>query len=154
MRHLTLTRTETSQEGTFGTLSINGEEFCVTGEPPWRDNRESISCIPSGDYTVGFHRSPKFGEVCLLHDTTPRTWILIHQGNWCGDAQAGYISDTYGCVLVGRKVGEANGQRCVIPSAPAFRDLMKRLWSQEGDKGDPWDLEIKWDGELEKPVRL
>ena len=151
MRSLTLLRTETGLEGTFGTLSIDGEKLCVTGEPPWRDNKESISCIPSGHYSLTRHDSPKFGDCCLVSPTSPRSHILVHRGNWCGDAQAGYISDTYGCIIVGRHQGNAREQRCVIASAPAFRDLMKRLWSESND---PWTLTIKWEGALEKSVRL
>ena len=41
-RRIVLTRTETSDEGTFGVATINGEEICKTAEPPWRQSGERV----------------------------------------------------------------------------------------------------------------
>ena len=63
--------------------------FCDTLEPTWRDYAHGAykvkgrSAIPEGRYAVVISWSPKFGQ-----------WLRIHTGNT--------VSDTEGCILVGK----------------------------------------------------
>ena len=146
MRQLILTRTHESDEGTFGSLaSKDGRLLVHTGECPWRDNAPYKSCVPEGSYFVNRHNSPKFGDCCILSPTEPRSLILIHLGNYCGDVDKGYRSDVQGCIVVGmgrRKLqGKRGPQDCVAQSRVAFNALMRHLWA---DSEDPWGLEIIW----------
>lgn len=100
----TLTRTETSTAGTFGTLTIDGKSW-RTGELPWVDNKPSMSCIPPGTYQVEVVKSPKFGPDTYEIKAVPdRSHVLIHAGNFCGDISCGLKSDVEGCILLGKDV--------------------------------------------------
>ena len=107
----------------IGTLSVKDLGIiCYTLERGWNNNAPSISCIPAGKYLMERTESFKFGktfEVCKVPD---RTHILIHPGNTIGD--------TEGCILVGHKVGELNGQPALLHSRKAFRRLMTILEPQ------------------------
>lgn len=132
---LTLTRIETSDQGTFGKLE--GMDFMLyTAELPWRGNARKISCIPCGMYHVEPYSSPKFRNVYHLLDVPHRDGILIHTGNYAGDTSKGYRSDVEGCILLGLKLGYLNNQRAVLSS----RDAMTRFRAFVGN--DPFDLLI------------
>lgn len=65
---LTLTRTEKTKDYTMGRLEIDGEHFCDTLEPTWRDlgpgrpghKIAGRTAIPDGRYPVAVTWSPKF----------------------------------------------------------------------------------------------
>lgn len=58
--------------------------------------------IPAGKYWVTKYDSPRFKrQVLLLHDVPKRSYIEIHHGN--------FYSDTEGCILVGDKHTDING---------------------------------------------
>ena len=76
--------------------------YCTTIEPPWKDNQHSISCIPTGVYTVTPCNSPKHGACFLVLDVPGRSAIEIHAGN--------FVQNTEGCLLVGRDLtSDMNG---------------------------------------------
>ena len=102
MIHMTLTRKETSAEGTFGLLESEALQM-HTGELPWRDNARSISCIPPGEYLCVSHISPKHGHCFWLQDVPGRSEILIHAANWMGDKALGFKSNLEGCIAIGMK---------------------------------------------------
>lgn len=148
-RRLTLVRRTTGDHGTFGSLQIEwGTLHLATGECPWRDNQPNVSCIPAGTYQLTRNSSPRFGDGCIISPTHPRTHILIHRGNFCGDVEKGLHSDVKGCVIVGTGTGTLRyggvDQQAVVHSADAFGELMRRLW-KDGDKA--WELEISWAGD-------
>jgi len=116
-----LVRQRRSDQGTEGVL-VFSNWWLNTIELPWRDNRRNVSCIPSGRYFVKWAWS-KFGLVPHVLDVPNRSGILIHVGNWAGDREKGYRSDTYGCILVGLRRGELFGQRAVLMSSHAFAKL-------------------------------
>ena len=60
-----LRRGPSGDDGTLGVLALEGGPELRSMEPPWRDNRRNLSCIPPGEYDVHPHRSPRFGA-CLL----------------------------------------------------------------------------------------
>ena len=100
---LTLQRTKKRKRFTLGALSIEGEPFCDTLEPTWRDiglggkgrKIRGRTAIPEGRYAVAVTRSPQFnGEwLPLLLHVPGFAGIRIHAGNTA--------ADTEGCILVG-----------------------------------------------------
>jgi len=92
VKELNLDRRPT-ERATPGHLFFDGRFLCYTLEPPWKDNKTSISCIPDGDYTCMWHNSPRFGWLYTVLDVPGRTNIHIHVGNT--------LEDTYGCILPG-----------------------------------------------------
>ena len=101
---LTITRDpmpEDPEAPTMGTMEADGliGSPLATLEPPWRDNRVDVSCIPEGDYVLVFLRSPKFEDALMPHllAVPGRTEVMIHVGN--------YPVDTKGCILVGMERG-------------------------------------------------
>ncbi len=133
---MTLTRDETGIDGTFGTLSF-GEDVHQTCEPPWKDNRARLSCIPPGTYRIRLHQSPRFGRTALVVGTEPRTHILTHAGCVGGDTERGRHTHTLGCVLQGMRRGwlTVNGhrQRAVLVSRVAVRRFLDWLESVGGE---------------------
>ena len=71
-----------------------------TLERPWVFNERKVSCIPTGQYLVKRHISPKFGQCFKIQDVKGRSDILIHSGN--------VVADTIGCVLVGLTKGSVD----------------------------------------------
>lgn len=139
MRSARLYRTETSAQGTFGLLETDdGEKYC-TGELPWRLNEQGKSCIPPGSYVCKLQPSAHFKrKLYHLQDVPGRTDVMIHSGNFCGDADQGFKSDVLGCILEGESVGDIDGQRAVLRSADALADFMA------GMDGEDFTLEVAW----------
>ena len=118
-----LIRTESGNEGTFGKLIAANKVFS-TVEPPWEDNEHDVSCIPYGEYKCEITHSHKYGRVYEVKDVEGRTHILMHWGNWGGDKELGFISDTDGCIIVGQERGVINGQKAVAKSRLALNKFM------------------------------
>lgn len=142
MKFAVLIRGETSEEGTFGTLTVlNTGWSCATAELPWRENRRNISSIPGGLYEASYlarSASGRFRSVYHLHDVDNRGGILIHAGNVAGDAQRGYKTNSNGCILVGQRRGMLWNQKAVLASRLALKELVRQL------EGEPMKLLI-WD---------
>ena len=130
MRVATLVRTRSSDQGTFGTLYLDdGGRYC-TAEPPQRDNRRGVSCIPAGKYACTYlprSASGKYRAVYHVREVPGRGGILIHNGNLAGDASKGYQTHSQGCILIGKQRGALQGQEAVLASKPALRELTGRL---------------------------
>ena len=89
----------------MGTLAVDGEPFCDTLEPTWRDighgrpgkKVEGRTAIPEGRYPVVITYSPKFDKwLPLLLHVPMFEGIRIHAGNTA--------EDTAGCILVGENL--------------------------------------------------
>lgn len=130
MRTATLTRIDSSALGTFGWLR-EGELRLRSLELPWHDNQPRISCVPPGKYICRWHQSPSKGWVYRLDGTAPRSEILIHVGNWAGDADKGYRSDSNGCILLGCERGIINGQMGITQSRAALQALADHFVLQD-----------------------
>lgn len=125
-----LNRIHCGQQSTLGVLTVYyglTEVFrCCTLELPWKNNEHSVSCIPNGDYVVGFRKpTPKFQYPHYqVRDVENRSGILIHRGN--------YTTDVRGCILVGTDWGDLNkdGQTDIKNSAIA----LNRLYEAIGEK--------------------
>ncbi|MBQ5937799.1 MAG: hypothetical protein IJL50_08170 [Bacteroidaceae bacterium] len=113
---LTLTRIAKRKKYTIGRLSVDGEGFCDTLEPTWRDYAHGAykikgrSAIPEGRYAVVISYSPKFRAwlpILLGGPEFNKRWqgIRIHAGN--------SAKDTQGCILVGenKQVGRVLNSR-------------------------------------------
>jgi len=152
LKRVSLIRTETDDQGTFGKLSIDNFK-CYTVELPWRNNEKGKSCIPHGLYIFRWSKSPKHGE-CFEADPSDnapgRTDIQIHSANWAGSVDAGYISQLEGCIAPGRAItmleipGGGKKQKGVAGSKDATRAFEAIL------KKESFELEITW----EKSVKL
>jgi hypothetical protein len=118
MEKLDIFRLEKSRSGTFGVLRVDGEVFCVTLEPPDLGNLPEVSCIPAGEYVCRRVESPSFGTTFEIGGVPGRDHILFHQGN--------VVSDTRGCVLLGRSFGMLGAERAVVQSRPTFREFLDR----------------------------
>lgn len=136
-----LTRTDSSDQGTFGTLRVptaQGELVLRSGELPWRQNRRSGSCIPAGTYRCLWTTSAKFPAGTYELQAVPnRDGIRIHSANLMGDATKGYAAQVEGCIALGDRLGELGDQAAVLNSRTAvqrFETLMGR---------QPFDLELR-----------
>lgn len=130
-----LIRTDSSDEGTFGVL-IYPDGYMYTGELPWRGNKSNISCIPEGRYAVRVRTSPKYGRVYHVTGVPGRSYILLHQGNFCGNRDLSYRTNVAGCILLGLKRGRLYGQQAVCSSRIARTRLETRM------NFEPFELEV------------
>lgn len=65
-------------DGTNGEVYHAGTLVCHAIELPWRDNEESVSCIPEGKYALAKRYHPHYGWHLHVQDVPQREWILIH----------------------------------------------------------------------------
>lgn len=123
---ITLKRDKKRKHYTLGTLSIEGEPFCSTHEPTWRDigpggkGRKVLgkTAIPEGRYPLYVTRSPKFGQwLPLLLHVPQFKGVRIHAGNTA--------EDTEGCILVGYASDKYPGR--LLDSRLWLHRLLRRL---------------------------
>jgi hypothetical protein len=119
---------------TTGTLTVYDEETgeevfkCRTLELAWLDNASNVSCIPEGFYDVVPRTSPKYGNHLHISEVPNRSLILIHYGNYAGSMNPNTgRSDIRGCVLVGEKLIDINGDSIadITNSKKTMSKLMK-----------------------------
>lgn len=120
---LLIERIDDSGIQTIGRLYVlddnNGVKYdCPTLELPWKENSQSISCIPEGEYDVVKRFSQRFKNHFHITNVPGRSYILIHAGN--------FYTDIRGCVLVGRDLKDLNrdGHIDVKDSGSAMADLL------------------------------
>jgi hypothetical protein len=104
---------------------------CYIAEPPWRDNRRGVSCIPAGEYVVRPRQSPRYGLVFHVKNVEGRSWILHHSGNYAGDTEKGLKSHTMGCLLHGKAIGWLGEQLAVLNSRMAIREFQLKTDMQD-----------------------
>lgn len=106
MKIATLVRGPSSDDGTFGKLATDdGSVSVVTGELPYRDNQENISCINPGSYICKNQWSNKHGRnLYHLQDVDGHTNVEIHAANWMGDTALGKKCQLLGCIAPGERV--------------------------------------------------
>ena len=130
MQTVTIFRIKKSDHGMEGLVCTPYGFTCYSIEPPDRNNRLRISCIPAGVYTVKIRQSPKYGTIFHVTGVDGRTYILEHWGNWAGDRKKKLRSHSNGCLLFGMKRGWLAGQRAVLHSRTAIRKFMKVMGNQ------------------------
>lgn len=123
MRTVTLRRTITGAVGTFGELATDRGLKLKTAELPSKHNEPHLSCIPPGRYKVEWDTSPHFGECYHVRNVPGRSNILIHKGNWAGDKTKGLKCSVEGCILVGKEIGQVEGQVGVKNSTNALKEF-------------------------------
>ncbi len=132
-----LTRLETSNQGTFGVLTLDSHKW-FTGELPWKGNQSQISCIPKGLYFANWQYSPRFKKMMFgIGPVEGRSGIRIHPANLMGDASKGYRAQLNGCIALGQAIGVLDGQKAVLLSKPAVRQFEALL------RGESFELEIR-----------
>lgn len=137
MMRATMTRFETSDQGTFGRIDVPGLAL-FTGELPWRDNAANDSCIPPGEYRCVWTFSPRFRRMMyLVEGVLGRGGIRKHSANFMGDAALGYRKQLNGCIALGERLGVMDRQKALLLSAPAMRRFEKYMG------GMPFLLEVK-----------
>lgn len=94
---------------TLGVIKLHDKTF-YSVERPWLDNQVSVSCIPTGEYELGWRESPRFGQTWHLQDVPGRTYILIHVANFSKDVE-GCIG--LGMDLMGDTVAVSNSRVAV-----------------------------------------
>jgi hypothetical protein len=125
-----LTRKTDDGKQTTGELEVienNVVTFsCKTLELPWKDNKQELSCIPTGTYTVVRHISPRWGTCFWVKDVPGRTHILFHAGNYAGskNPKTG-TPDTLGCILPGVGFSDFDGDGLVEVTSSG--NTMKKL---------------------------
>ncbi|AZS50660.1 hypothetical protein DM558_07650 [Entomomonas moraniae] len=134
---LTLTREQSRDYGTFGTITLPDGKTFYTLELPDKDNKRQVSCIPKGSYQCRIVNSAKFGKVYGVCGVPNRIAILIHAGNYGGDIEKGYRTDIQGCILLGKAKGNLNNQPVVTSSRVALKEFMTDL------NNEPFELLIK-----------
>ena len=126
MLRLRLTRLFEHHGGTFGLLEdLGGALRLYTVERPWLGNRPSVSCVPTGDYTLEEHSSRRFPKTWALVGRTvshfpagkARSAVLFHAGNRPADLR--------GCIAPGLVLGTLHGRAAVTSSRRAMTKLRK-----------------------------
>lgn len=117
---LTIVRVSSLDEGTFGVMLFDGKPFAVTGERPWLDNKDSVSCIPAGMYLCKRYKSAKYTDTFEIMNVPERTYVLFHKGNFP-------LKDSEGCILVAEKFGEVNDKVAVLESGHGFKEFIEKL---------------------------
>lgn len=116
-------------EGTFSQLYVGIQFLHYTLEPPWRNNERNRSCIPGGRYECVWHQSPRFGGVYRVTTVPNRSYVLHHPGNFGGDTEKAFKTNTQACILHGKHIGHLwNGkrmQRAILSSRIAITDFIE-----------------------------
>jgi hypothetical protein len=123
MKRVTLKRDISHDWGTTGYLTYDDFE-CRTLELPDKSNKRKLSCIPPGIYICKIVDSPKFGGVYEVTNVIGRGDILIHKGNWAGDIEKGFKTNSNGCILLGEFITVINGQSGCSNSKKMFDKFM------------------------------
>lgn len=131
MEIVTLVRGASTDDGTFGKLTVSGKTF-ISEELPWRDNKSNISCIPTGTYTCEVTFSNRFQrDLYQVNNVENRNSVRIHPANWAGDTFKGKKSDLEGCIGLGEGISvDDKGQKIIIDSKIAIADFMATLNNQ------------------------
>jgi hypothetical protein len=136
MKTVRIERQDHGDEGTFGVLTVDDLKL-FTGELPWRDNKEGISCIPAGFYICVFTMSQKFGrKLYLVEGMHRREGIRIHPANLMGDRAKGFKAEMNGCIALGKNLGILHQQKAVLLSVAAMDEFENYM------KGESFNLEI------------
>lgn len=111
------------RSGTFGVLKIDKAVFCVTLEPPDRENASNISSIPAQQYICKRICSPKYKNTFEINNVPGRSHILFHAGN--------IITHTQGCIVLAQHFGKLDGHRAVLNSGNTFKKFMEIMENEK-----------------------
>ena len=138
MKIARIKRTESTEQGTFGKLTIDGEIGYVkfTGELPWYEGKHQISCIPTGEYTCQpsiFKGHPRYLLTKVKDDTGhERAGIFIHEINYVGDESKGFKTDSHGCIGIGNDIKyDDRKQKLIVGYYEPIREFMEKINGKE-----------------------
>ena len=122
---LLVNRTDFTSLSTEGELSVDGQPFGFTLEPPRKFAGTKPRAIPPGTYDVTIRFSPKHNRLLPHVENVPGfDDIEIHIGNW--------PKDTLACLIVGQK----KGHDFVSGSKLEFDALFHKM-TEAKEKGEP-----------------
>jgi len=137
MPRVTIERSDSGDQGTFGRLYAPNGFRRYTGELPDRDNAPNVSRVLESLYPAVWTYSPAFRRfMYVLLGTAPRAGIREHAANFMGDKAKGYRCQLNGCIALGERLGWMDGQKALLLSAPAVREFEVHM------KQEPFELEI------------
>lgn len=134
---LTLKRYGSTPHGTFGQMIINGTTF-YTVERPWLDNKQSVSCVPLGLYSLRWKETTtQVPERYMVH-----TWYLDgetvgiggdgrHRQN-CAIHIGNSYRDVSGCIAVGDGLGIVGDTWCVYRSRVSLESILQKVGVTDG----------------------
>ena len=102
--------------GTFGRLLLDNGKEVFTVEPPWENNDPMVSCIPEGTYPASRGTFQNRYEDLELHNVPGRSKVEMHGANWAHQLK--------GCIAPGMEIGWLDGERCVLRSQTALRNVL------------------------------
>lgn len=111
-------RFEFGSDYTLSRVLIDGMFVCYAIEDEIRDKKvKGETAIPYGTYKIGMRYSPKFSpktghDMLWVQDVPGFEYILIHTGNT--------DDSTEGCLILGDRLGQLDGQRAVLDSKAAY----------------------------------
>lgn len=122
-----ITRLEQTDKGTLGVILVDGRVVCYSLELPWEDNKQNVSCIPTGEYQCVLEYSNRYGrDLFELKGVDGRSEVKFHVGN--------FLRDIKGCILTGTDVTyDDDGNRSLRDSTKAFNKFMAAMDDRIGD---------------------
>lgn len=110
-----------SKNGNFGMmLDDSYMPFAVTAELPWLDNEPNVSCIYDGVFLCVRVKSPKYGDTFEITNVRGRSNILFHKLNIP-------LKESEGCIGVGEKFEDVNGQDAIQDSKHGYDEFMELM---------------------------
>jgi hypothetical protein len=125
---ITLKRFAYHPEGTLGLMQVPNHKLSLfyTVERPWLDNAPFLSCIPEGEYSMVWKRSPKFDWCYEVENVKGRSHILFHVAN--------FPEEIEGCIGVGTSL---MGDRIAVAESRKGIEAF-----HEATGGNQWRLKI------------
>ncbi len=137
MNSIKIVRISSGDKAVYGEMYFNDTFLGVTVEPPWKDNKKGVSCIPSGEYSLVPHNSAKYGNVVAFHAPSLhvyandllakdekgeyRSYCLIHSANFSYQLQ--------GCVAPGdRFMVDGKGMPIGVANSKRTLEKLRSLW--------------------------
>lgn len=119
MKKVVLKRNPQDSSGTFGILWADQFKY-YTVERPWLDNKEDVSCIPTGIYVCKWTHSPRLDKFTYeVQNVEGRSGIRIHSAN--------YPEEVLGCIALGHVHGLNAGRWGVFGSKDAVREFNEHM---------------------------
>jgi hypothetical protein len=119
-----------TDQGSFGTMTLENGESWLCLELPYRNNQNGLSRILPGNYTAKLLWSEHFGRnLYHLQDANGRHAIEIHNANFAGDVTKGWKSQLHGCCAPGKSQGQLDRgdgvmQNAILQSLIALEEFM------------------------------
>lgn len=85
--------TESGPEATTGYMLMPDGEQLNTLEPPWKNNKRNISCIPQGQYRIKRDKTGRH-QWFSVQDVPDRFAIELHEGH--------HVNHSDGCILLSK----------------------------------------------------